>query len=478
MSVQFSELHSVKGRLVWSPSGELLAATEGNQLMIRSGDSLQIISVHSCVDLIDKVEWSKDSTHILCLIRKRGLVMVWSINDVSWSAKIEEGLAGLLNAMWAPSGTHILTVCEFEIRLTIWSLSDGSAQYIKYPKHSSRGIRFSHNGRYLAVSERSSSHTDIVGIYSVAHWQLIERFSLANVPDLEDILWSHDDQFLVCTGNELSYQFAVYTPRGREVFAYSAYDNAMGISSVQWAPNDKYLAVGSYDDRVRVFNSLTWRIVSDFKLQPNLETSDLSQKVICYQEVRLNHSELKDGSEDQQQQQQTRYVLREAKQMELGKGAKTTTDANSKMGVSRVTWSHDSRFVAAISNSLSEVLWIWDMKYLVFHSLLAHKAPIRAIEWNAVNKRLQLAISCNNDRLYLWSRSGAVVIRVVASRFSVRRISWRPSANGNGNAKGKDAEVEMGQKRKKRSKYQNLISKDCICLIDRNHFCCCYDLDF
>merc|ERR1712129_593550 len=142
------------------------------------------------------------------------------------------------------------------------------------------------------------------------------------------------------------------------------------------------------------------------------------------------------------------------------------------VGVSRLSWSYDSRFVAAISSSLSSVLWIWDMKYLVVHSVLAHKAPIRAIEWNSANRRLQLAISCNNDRLYLWSRSGAVVIRVVASRFSVRRISWRPSPTAN------DVdEHEKNSKEKKRiskrSKYQNLISKDCICLIDRNHFCCC-----
>merc|ERR1712129_265570 len=119
------------------------------------------------------------------------------------------------------------------------------------------------------------------------------------------------------------------------------------------------------------------------------------------------------------------------------KTAKSNEKEKESVGVSKVSWSHDSRFVAAISttNSLSSVLWIWDMKYLLFHSVLAHKAPIRAIEWNSVNRRLQLAISCNNDRLYLWSRSGAVVIRVVASRFSVRRISWRPTPSANGNGK-------------------------------------------
>eukprot|EP01083_Nonionella_stella_P232485 820046_1 len=62
----------------------------------------------------------------------------------------------------------------------------------------------------------------------------------------------------------------------------------------------------------------------------------------------------------------------------------------------------------------------------IFHSILSHKQPVRTMSWNNVNHKLQLAVSCNNDRLYLWSKSGSVVIRVVASRFNVRRVTWRP----------------------------------------------------
>ena len=118
MSVQFSELHSVCGKLEWSPNGLLLATTEGNQLMIRNGNSLQIIGVHSCIDIIDKIEWSSNNEYILCLIRKQNMVMVWCINDIKWECKIEEGLAGITNAFWSPCNKHIITICEFEIRLT------------------------------------------------------------------------------------------------------------------------------------------------------------------------------------------------------------------------------------------------------------------------------------------------------------------------------------------------------------------------
>eukprot|EP01083_Nonionella_stella_P281642 958373_1 len=202
MSVQFSELHSIRGRLLWSPSGELLATTEGNQLMIRSGDSLQIIGVHSCIDIIDKIEWSSNNEYILCLIRKQGIVMIWCISDIKWEAKIEESLAGLTNAFWSPDNKHIITISEFEIRLTIWSLIDGTAKYIKYPKYNNLGISFSNNGNYLAITERSNQ-IDILGIYSVKYWQLIHRFNINSVSDLHDIVLSFDDLYILCINIEL-----------------------------------------------------------------------------------------------------------------------------------------------------------------------------------------------------------------------------------------------------------------------------------
>lgn len=487
MSVQFSELHGIKGRLLWSPSGELLATTEGNQLMIRSGDSLQIIGVHSCVDLIDKIQWSSNSEYILCLLRKRGLIMVWSISDIKWEAKIEEGLAGLTNAFWSPDNKHIITVSEFEIRLTIWSLIDGTAKYIKYPKHNCLGIKFSKNGKYLCVAERTN-HIDVLGIYSVQYWQLIQRFSIDGMADLRDIRWSHNDQYILCINNELLYKFVIYSPRGRKVFEYSAYDDALGIRCAEWSKNGKYLSVGSYDNKVRIFNTMTWRIVSEFRCDESV-TQQVNEQyktksTICYQEISIptrdnQEDEDQEAKQDEMDQEKTRYALRNIREMELkrsGNAAKkkknmkeSKADCHSPaIGVIKCEWSHNSRFLAVVSESMDKVIWIWDMKYLVFHSILSHRESVKSIAWNNVNNKLQLAISCNNDRLYLWSKSGAVVIRVVASRFSVKKISWRPITNT----------VKHPISLRKRTKYQNIISKDCICLIDRNHFCCCYDLDF
>ena len=62
---------------------------------------------------------------------------------------------------------------------------------------------------------------------------------------------------------------------------YSAYDNQLGIiTSINWSFNDQGIAVASYDDTVcdLIFNTMAWRIVSQFqrdkKLNKNLNNQE------------------------------------------------------------------------------------------------------------------------------------------------------------------------------------------------------------
>jgi len=55
----------------------------------------QIQNLFTCMDTIQKIEWSADSLFILCGMYKRGLVQVWSLEQPEWKCKIDEGSAGL-----------------------------------------------------------------------------------------------------------------------------------------------------------------------------------------------------------------------------------------------------------------------------------------------------------------------------------------------------------------------------------------------
>lgn len=62
----------------------------------------------------------------------------------------------------------------------------------------------------------------------------------------------------------LYLQVLIYSPDGRCLFKYSAYDNALGVKSATWSPCGQFLGVGSYDQVVRVLNHLTWKPAAEF----------------------------------------------------------------------------------------------------------------------------------------------------------------------------------------------------------------------
>jgi hypothetical protein len=56
------------------------------------------------------------------VISKRNTVYVRNVYDPEWNCKIDEGMAGLLSAIWTPDSRFILTVSEFKLRMTVWDL--------------------------------------------------------------------------------------------------------------------------------------------------------------------------------------------------------------------------------------------------------------------------------------------------------------------------------------------------------------------
>lgn len=46
------------------------------------------------------------------------------------------------------------------------------------------------------------------------------------------------------------YKILIYSVDGRCLATYSAYDHALGVKSVAWAPTSQFLAIGSYDQKV------------------------------------------------------------------------------------------------------------------------------------------------------------------------------------------------------------------------------------
>lgn len=163
------------GLIKYSSMGDLVAVAKNFDVQVLECNTLRIVNKYQFSDVVSHLEWSPDGKFLLVGISKRAQAFVKSMQDPQWQCKIDEGLAGLTNCLWAPTSRHVITVSEFNVRLTIWSMVDKSVQYIQCPKHSGnsklqKGLVFSPNRKLMALLEKSEDESkDLVGIYDLSN---------------------------------------------------------------------------------------------------------------------------------------------------------------------------------------------------------------------------------------------------------------------------------------------------------------------
>ena len=119
---------------LFSPNFAMLAIVSASRLTLRDIRSGQVLHIYSCIDKIERVAFSPDSQFILCAMLSRNAVQIFSVADGEWRCRLNEGVAGMVNAIWAPNSRHVLTESDFGIQLNIWSLLDSTTHVIASPK--------------------------------------------------------------------------------------------------------------------------------------------------------------------------------------------------------------------------------------------------------------------------------------------------------------------------------------------------------
>ncbi|KZV41070.1 hypothetical protein F511_14046 [Dorcoceras hygrometricum] len=260
--MEFTETFKQTGPCSFSPNARFLAVAVDYRLVIRDVLTLKVVQLFSCLDKITYIEWALDSEYVLCGLYKRPMIQAWSLTQPEWTCKIDEGHAGISYARWSPDSRHILTTSEFQLRLTVWSLLSTACIHVQWPKHGSKGVSFTKDGKFAAICTRHDCK-DYVNLLSCYTWEIMRVFAVDTL-DLADIQWSPDDSAIIIWDSPLEYKVLIYSPDGRCLSKYQAYENGLGVKSVSWSPCSQFLAVGSYDQMIRVLNHLTWKVFAEF----------------------------------------------------------------------------------------------------------------------------------------------------------------------------------------------------------------------
>lgn len=314
------------------------------------------------------------------------------------------------------------------------------------------GVDFSSNGKYMALAERRDCK-DYISIFDCSLWQLLINFKV-DTSDLAGLCWSPDSKVLCVWDSIMDYKVFLYSMDGRCIATYSAYEHALGVKSVKWSPTSQFLAIGSFDQKLRILNHVTWKTVVEHVHPTTIDSTN----VVMYMEI---ETKIKSGSsakalgEKQSQEKleekfddlfysQSKYEAVDPPQS-IPSIKPDPEKPNPKLGVGTVAFSPDSRFIATRNDNMPSVVWIWDVPNLRLSVVLIQTGHVREIKWDPTQCRL--GICTGNGKLYLWSPAGCVSVTVpVEKTFTVQRIYWHPAGTS-------------------------------LALVGASHFCVCYTVD-
>lgn len=440
--------------MVVSDSSDYIAIVSGSRVAVRDTVSLTIINVYSCVDKIEKCEFSPDSCYLYCAMLSRSSIQVFSIADSSWKCRITEGVAGVINVAWAPDSRSIITESDFGIQLTIWSLIDSTSNSISHPKQPFYGgntksftspslFSFSDCGKYMSVVHRIDVQ-DHIGIYSTDPWSELSKFRCKS-NDVAVIQWTPHGTHIVTVDSPLNYRVCVYTPSGEIIANYEAYVNALGVRSLHFYRNIsvgssslamQLLAVASFDGKVRFLTMQSWQVSLVFPLTHPRDMDagllDLSmenggsfttacevlESAVDMSILEVTKRNTGGGSNNTMKGSASKYVRKVMKVLPYNSCDVRDSKSLPPSGVSWFGWSADGLLCAGLEESFPRCIWVWEgLKARAVDLLVqldtitcARWRPVCAVEEKSVSgistsysAMSLLAFCTGSSRIYFWT---------------------------------------------------------------------------
>ncbi|ORY78250.1 hypothetical protein BCR37DRAFT_388968 [Protomyces lactucae-debilis] len=364
-----------------------------SSLVVRSVATLGIARVISLEPNFTRniiaMRWSPSTTGSsrILLVHSDKIVHIYDVMNQERCWTIDESESGIRHVEWSADGLDVLTWSDHHLYLSIWSLS-GQGFVVPHPKAGSH----SHSSRpgqpqQVAVLQREAQ--DQVSLASKAsdgEWTIAHTFSI-DTTDACGLAWSPSGKWLAVWDHPIEYRILIYTASGLLVRKYEAYDLGLGILSVVWSTDGEYLAVGSYDGRVRLLNTFTFAPTTE--ILHNELVRDPS--IQAWREVF--------GATER------RYDSAQAP-MSLPTAKALPTELP-KTGVSLLLFSPDGRHLVTRSDAMPTTLWIWSLAEMIPLALLVQLNAVKTVRWHPDESGL-LVFSCqatdktSNNSVYLW----------------------------------------------------------------------------
>ena len=457
-----------RGLVKCSPDSKYICMCVGNRIIIRDSATCDIDVIHSVVDSqISSIEWSPDSNFLMVCMYSRACIQVFSIQDKLWSCRINEGCMGIVSALWCPDSRSIVSFSDFHLTMVVWNISNtNQVLELKRPKSAPGCITFSTSGNLAAVVTRVDCK-DYIHILSIGGsgdrtitnsrdenlqqrngiWRSIRSFPVdSSILDTTSIYFTPDNSGIVIMDCALMYNVIVMDiNNGNIKCRISPYKDGLGARCLSFSPNGKVLAIGGYDESIRLVSTIYWDIICEFKhIHPsklpytNSKANNAnSQKPTDDDLTKVTNNT---NSLDEPMSDSTAMATATLKDdrepkcyVELANGTfeinnlpnslpklpYNPSKPNTKHGIHQIDWCPSSKFIYSRNESQPNICWIWSIESLTLSSLFITHSPIKCLSWSPncilsrksneedrctpIDMTSQLAITTGNDHIYFWS---------------------------------------------------------------------------
>lgn len=439
----FSDLFKqTSGHCYFSPDCSLLASTISFRLSVRDSKNLEVLHVWKCLDEINQLQWSADSTLLLVVLKKRNMVQIFNIDDTSWKCKLDFAAIPVSYAQFTPDSRHVLTSDDLNIRIQLWSLTQKTVTILSDTKSLKKGTaQFGNKIAVLEAKTTKESPTVLQDFLSVLvynakldEWQktICTKIKTKNS---KTIGFSDCGCFIIIKDGDVhDRKLFIYRTRDGKLETQITKTKGEDLKSTVFGWHRNLLIVGKWmEPEISVRSRLTWNEVTCLNHNEIAENChavyfEVSRKPPNFE------TELQLLSSEQAGLFQTGSKFDVATQPYH---LPVNTDISSSISWLRL--SSSGKFIATQRSDMKRVIFIWqtepdssiNSKGLIPpnkqspHSIIEQVSDVTCVAWNPKSEKL--AICTGNDKLYLWTEESILSIENPNDcRFCINALRWSP----------------------------------------------------